>query len=145
MYFFLSKTELFFSLSLSLFPVNGCALSWESLAVRATLKGNLAKDRVGKDRVPRDGYIVLCGVTTGPGYFKNLERTGSFQERISHLWPAVLWPVIWGGKKSKQNLRIMVIYKTQVLDFLESHFRIPKNRSDNRQGSFPVSNKHQTL
>ncbi len=113
--------------------------------MRATLKGNLAKDRVGKDRVPRDGYIVLCGVTTGPGYFKNLERTGSFQERISHLWPAVLWPVIWGGKKSKQNLRIMVIYKTQVLDFLESHFRIPKNRSDNRQGSFPVSNKHQTL
>jgi len=32
--------------------------------------------------------------TTGPGYFKNLKRTGSFQERISHVRPAVICPVI---------------------------------------------------
>jgi hypothetical protein len=32
--------------------------------------------------------------TTGPGYFKNLKRTGSFQERISQVSKAVIWPVI---------------------------------------------------
>jgi hypothetical protein len=32
--------------------------------------------------------------TTDPGYLKTLKRTGSFQERITHLWPAVIWPVI---------------------------------------------------
>ncbi len=34
--------------------------------MRATLKGGLAKDRGGKNRVPRDGYIVLCKGLVGP-------------------------------------------------------------------------------
>ncbi len=39
-------------------------------------------------------------------------------------------------KNSKQNLRIMVIYKTQVLDFLESHFWLQRTALITVRGLF---------
>ncbi len=83
-------------------------------------------------------------------FFEQKSESKNYQSRLFQK-PEKDWrfsgknqPIMASGLMAGY-LRIMVIYKTQVLDFLELHFQLQRTALITVRGSFPVSNKHPTL